>query len=84
MSGMAWQGTGRFAERGLRFAANLVLARLLAPDDFGAFAALLLPLAIVDSIAYFATGPVIIQSADGDRPRFLRTVLTINLSLIHI
>ena len=79
MSGMAWQGTGRFAERGLRFAANLVLARLLAPDDFGAFAALLLPLAIVDSIAYFATGPVIIQSADGDRPRFLRTVLTINM-----
>lgn len=78
MSGMAWQGVGRFTERAIRFAANLVLARLLAPDDFGTFAALLLPLAAVDSLAYLATGPVIIQSKDGSEPRFLQTVFNIN------
>lgn len=78
MKGLAWQGTGRLAERLFRFAANLFLARLLAPEDFGAFAAILFPLAAIDSLAYLATGPVIIQSGDGTSPRFLRTVFTVN------
>ena len=78
MSGMAWQGSGRFAERAIRFGANFMLARLLAPDDFGAFAALLFPVALIDSLCYFATGPVIIQSPRGETSRFLRTILAIN------
>lgn len=78
MKGLAWQGTGRVAERTARFAVNLVLARLLAPEDFGAFAAILFPLAVIDSLAYMATGPVIIQSSEGATPRFLRTVFTVN------
>lgn len=78
MTGMAWQGAGRFSERAIRFAANVVLARLLAPDDFGMFAALLLPLAAVDSLAYLATGPVIIQAKDGAKLPFLQTIFTIN------
>ena len=78
MNGIAWQGSGRFAERGIRFAANILLARLLVPDDFGALAALLFPIAIIDSICYFATGPVIIHSQSGETNRFLRTVLAIN------
>ncbi len=78
MKGLAWQGTGRVVERTARFAVNLVLARLLAPEDFGAFAAILFPLAVIDSLGYMATGPVIIQSREGATPQFLRTVFTIN------
>lgn len=79
ISGLAWQGSGRFVERALRFAANLLLARLLAPEDFGAFAAILFPLAAVDALAHLATGPMIIHSDRGESPAYLRTVLAVGV-----
>ena len=75
---LAWQGAGKIIERVVRFAVNIVLARLLAPDDFGTFAALLLPLAVVDAVSFLACGPFIIHSEKGSDPRFLRTVFTVN------
>jgi PST family polysaccharide transporter len=38
VNGIAWQGASFIAGRGLTFVATLVLARLLAPEDFGVVA----------------------------------------------
>ena len=76
--GLAWQGAGKLVERLLRFAINIVLARLLVPDDFGTFAAVLLPLAAIDAVSYLASGSFIIHAKSGAQPRFLRTVFTVN------
>ena len=70
----AWQGAGRISERFIRFAVNIVLARLLSPDDFGTFAAILFPLIALDSITHIACGPFIIQSKHGRQSGHLSTV----------
>ena len=75
MNAFAWQGVGRVSERAIRFAVNIVLARLLSPDDFGTFAAILVPLVALDSVTYLASGPFIIQSRNGDKPSYLNTIL---------
>ena len=75
----AWQGAGRISERFIRFGVNVVLARLLSPDDFGTFAAILLPLVALDAITHLACGPFIIQSRDGANRGHLSTVLLYGL-----
>ena len=35
ISGMLWSGIGRIGTVGISFISNIVLARLLMPDDFG-------------------------------------------------
>ena len=67
------------SERAIRFAVNIVLARLLSPDDFGTFAAILVPLIALDSITYLASGPFIIQSKNGERPSYLNTILVFSV-----
>ena len=76
--GLAWQGAGKVTERLLRFAINVVLARILVPDDFGIFAAVLLPLAAIDAISYLASDSFIIHADSGAKPRVLKTVFTVN------
>lgn len=78
LKGFAWQGGGKLLERLVRFGVNILLARLLAPDDFGAFAALLLPLAAIDAVSYLASEPFIIHAKSGANPRFLSTAFTVN------
>ena len=75
LNAVAWQGAGRMSERAIRFAVNIVLARLLSPDDFGTFAAILVPLIALDSITYLASGPFIIQSKNGEKSSYLNTIL---------
>lgn len=74
LGAFAWQGAGRISERFIRFGVNVILARLLSPDDFGTFAAILLPLVALDSITHLACGPFIIQSKRGRRSEHLSTV----------
>ncbi len=50
MSGAAWAGATQFLSKGSTVVATLVLARLLAPDDFGLFAIGMLVVNYVDRI----------------------------------
>lgn len=77
--GLAWQSAGKILERIIRFMVNVVVARLLAPDDFGAFAAVLLPLAAVDAITYLASGPFIIHARKGSEARYIDTIFVVNV-----
>ena len=46
ISGMLWSGIGRIGTVGISFISNIVLARLLMPDDFGCIGMLYVFIAI--------------------------------------
>lgn len=79
MASFAWQGFGRISERMIRFGMNVILARILTTGDFGLFAAVLAPIAAVETFTYFSSGPFIIQNDRGREPGLLRTVLILNV-----
>lgn len=66
-----WQLIARASDRGLKLVASLVLARLLAPDDFGLLAATLVVTAAIEAISYLGIDQAIMQSSRGSDPRFL-------------
>lgn len=68
---IAWQFAARLTERGLRFASSIVLARLLAPEDFGALAAVLVVASAVEALTYLGIDQAIAQSSRSADPRFL-------------
>ena len=79
MAGFAWQGAGRISERMLRFGVNIILARMLTTDDFGLFAAVLAPMAAIETFTFLSTGPFIIHNERGRQPGLLRSVLLLNI-----
>jgi PST family polysaccharide transporter len=66
-----WQILARGADRGLRFLASLVLARLLAPEDFGLLAATMMVAGIIETVSYLGIDQAVVQSSRSDDPRFL-------------
>jgi len=73
----AWQFAARLSDRGLRFAASVVLARMLAPEDFGALAAVLVVSGMVEAITYAGVDQAIAQSPRSADPRFLGSAFRI-------
>jgi PST family polysaccharide transporter len=64
----------------VRFATNVVLARLLTPDDFGVVAIALVVSLLLDQIKDLGTGSAIIQREKVD-DRLLNSVFYLNLAL---
>ena len=75
-SAALWQILARGADRGLRFLASLVLARLLAPEDFGLLAATMMVAGIVETLSYLGIDHAVIQSRREDA-RFLGTAFRV-------
>jgi lipopolysaccharide exporter len=63
--GGAWLGSGSFAEQTFRFARNMLLARLLAPQAFGAMAIVISAASLVTSFSDVGVGPAIIHNPRG-------------------
>lgn len=76
---VAWQLFARGAERGLKFLSAVVLARLLAPDDFGRFATALVLVSVIETLSFLGVEQAIIQSRRGDEPRFLAAALRMTI-----
>lgn len=74
----AWVVGGYAASQLLRFAGNLVLARLLFPDVFGLASLITVFLQGLTMFSDVGMGPAIVQSPRGDDPRFLDTAWTIS------
>ncbi|HZM01359.1 MAG TPA: oligosaccharide flippase family protein [Planctomycetota bacterium] len=77
--GAAWSIFSQAAAQFLRFASNLLLARLLFPEAFGLMAivnALLLGLNLFSDVGI---GPSIVQNARGNEPAFLNTAWTVQV-----
>jgi O-antigen/teichoic acid export membrane protein len=64
----------------VRFGTNIVLARLLTPEDFGIVAVALVVSTLLDQIKDFGTGSAIIQRPSVD-DRLLNSVFYLNLAL---
>ena len=82
-TGIVWASVQRFGTMIISFATNIVLARLLTPDDFGTIGMLLLFLAIANTFVDSGFGSALIQKKDADQTDF-STVFFINLGLSFV
>ncbi|HXE58331.1 MAG TPA: lipopolysaccharide biosynthesis protein [Gemmatimonadales bacterium] len=78
MRGMFWVAFGRGARALLQVAVLGVLARLLAPDDFGVVSAALVVIGFTAIFAQLGFGPALVQREELE-PRHLRTAFTVSL-----
>jgi lipopolysaccharide exporter len=69
--GGAWLGSGSFAEQVSRFARNMLLTRLLAPNAFGTMAIVLSSQALISSFADVGILPAVIQNPRGGEDTYL-------------
>jgi len=79
LGGGLWLLIGNGVERGLRFARMAVLARLLAPEDFGLMGLILVATGFVEALTFTATNQAIIQHPSGRSREFLNTVFTVTI-----
>jgi O-antigen/teichoic acid export membrane protein len=61
ISGMIWNAVERFGSSFFLFVSNLILARLLSPDDFGCIGMLMVFISISDAIVDGGFGSALIQ-----------------------
>jgi len=69
--GGVWLGAGSIAEQAVRFARNMLLARLLAPGAFGTMAIVVSSASLVDTLTDVGVRAAIIQNPRGDRETYL-------------
>ena len=79
MRGAAWQVIGHGGEQAMRFAANIALAALLAPGDFGLMGLAASWLALAEAITFLGTDHAILRYRSGRCLRFVSCVHAINL-----
>jgi len=75
---LVWRGLSVSVEKIIFFLRILVLARLIAPADFGLVAIGMLSLAVMDSLTDFGIVPALVQRPAGDK-RHLDTAWTMGL-----
>ncbi len=83
ISGIKWTGMGELLNRGLQFLVTIVLARLLAPADFGIITLTLVVVKFIQVFIDFGIAPALIQKKEirNEEFEFAFTVLT-SLSVI--
>jgi O-antigen/teichoic acid export membrane protein len=77
--GTAWSTLDVAVNRGAGFALGLVVARLLAPRDFGVFAVALVVHAILINISDLGIGTALIRYSESDVKASARTAVTLAL-----
>jgi len=65
--GAFWSFAERFGQQGIQFVVSIVLARLLAPKDFGVLGMLVVFIALAQSVIDSGFGQALIQKQDADR-----------------
>lgn len=66
-------GTGQTLSRALSFVRNVIVARLIAPEDFGVAATFAITVSLLEMVSDLAADKLIIQAKDGDEPRLQAT-----------
>jgi lipopolysaccharide exporter len=69
--GGVWLGTGSFIEQLTRFARNMILARILAPEAFGTMAIVLSAGSVIDTLTEIGVREAVIQNAKGEEREYL-------------
>ena len=70
LSGLVWRGLERFGTQAIQFAISIILARLLAPSDFGTVAIIMVFIALADVFVDSGFGAALIQKKDADARDF--------------
>jgi O-antigen/teichoic acid export membrane protein len=73
LKGAAVLGAGKVGARLLSFVRNMIVARLLSPEDFGIAATFVITLQILDIISDLAADKLLVQSKEGDDPQMQAT-----------
>lgn len=80
LSGVMWGGVERFSMRGAQFLVNLILARLLSPEEFGLIAMLTVFMAISEVFIDGGFSTALIRQKSSSEADF-STVFYINLTI---
>jgi PST family polysaccharide transporter len=80
VSGVKWSAAGRYGEQLLVLLATAILARLLAPDDFGVFGMALLASTAFTVVADLGTGTALVQRETISAP-LISSVFWLNVGL---
>jgi len=70
MRGGTWLGAGSFSEQTIRFARNMVLTRILAPEAFGTMAIVLSAGSVIHTITDIGVKEAIIQNPRGTEKHY--------------
>lgn len=79
MRGGAWLGAGSVAEQAIRFARNILLARILAPGAFGTMAIVISSASLVDVLTDVGMNAAIIQNPRGSNADYLNASFWLGL-----
>ncbi|MDE6339528.1 MAG: oligosaccharide flippase family protein, partial [Muribaculaceae bacterium] len=77
LQGMIWSSVQKFGTLGLSFIANIVLARLLTPSDFGCIGMLAIFIAVSQTFVDGGFGSALIQKKDPTKEDY-STILYFN------
>ena len=80
LSGVFWQGLEKVGSQGISFAIQIVLARLLAPKDFGVIALMMVFIALCNVVVDSGFSSALIQKKDATQTDFC-SVFFINIVL---
>lgn len=80
-SGIFWSLATFVAAKSITFLSTLVLARLVAPSDFGALAAVLAYIGLLELLSDLGMGATIVYEAEQGITRRVETAFTLNLLL---
>ncbi len=73
IKGTLFLGAGRMMERGLQFLRNIIVARLVSPEDFGIAALFVMTVSFLEMFSNLAIDTLLVQSPHGEKPRFQQT-----------
>lgn len=79
MKGAGVLTLGAALAQGLAFARNVIIARVLSPEDVGIAATLAVTLSLVELLGELSIDKLLIQAPDGDEPRFQATAHSVNV-----
>lgn len=66
-------GAGRLIDRGLQFLRNIIVARLVSPEDFGIAALFVMTVSFFEMVSNLAVDTLLVQSPHGENQRFQET-----------
>lgn len=73
IKGTLFLGAGRMIDRALQLLRNIIVARLVSPEDFGIAALFVMTVSFLEMVSNLAVDTLLIQSPHGEKPRFQQT-----------
>ena len=73
IKGTLFLGAGRMIDRVLQLLRNIIVARLVSPEDFGIAALFVMTIYFLEMVSNLAVDTLLVQSPHGEMPRFQQT-----------